>query len=112
MASVEEVAAKLEERPQTAELGRLVRQTGALPPATIDGTTFKLPPFETWTPRMLEALTSDPDMAPLLAALVRIASEPKAQTPPPSGEWQLPRGRDAREATRRRRPADRAPPRR
>ena len=110
MASVEEVAARLEARPQTAELGRLVRRTGALPPATIDGTTFRLPPFETWAPRTLEALTSDPDLAPLLAALVRVAGEPRAQTPPPSGGGPPPRRHHAGEAGRR--PADRARPRR
>jgi hypothetical protein len=107
MASVEEVAARLEARPQTAELGRLVRRTGALPPATIDGTTFRLPPFEAWAPRTLEALTSDPGLAPLLAALIRVASEPRARTSPPSGGGPPPRGHHAGEAARRR-PADRA----
>ena len=107
MASVEEVAARLEARPQTAELGRLVRRTGELPPATIDGTTFRLPPLEAWAPHTLEALTSDPGLAPLLAALVRVAGEPRAQTPPPSGGGPPPRGHHAGEVARRR-PTDRA----
>jgi hypothetical protein len=111
MASVEEVAARLEARPQTAELGRLVRRTGALPPVTIDGTAFRLPPFEAWGPRTLEALTGDPGLAPLLAALVRVAGEPRARTPPPSGGWQPSRRHHAGEAARWR-PADQAQPRR